>query len=245
MKAAIHGFGITASHATSDRRRITTMSSRWPVESISSGHPMTTSMPETFSAVVWKCSMSTQGLFLPTPGLRPLTRQTLYSLRHGIRSQLMQPQPPSGFAAISPEAVATTSTRSSARTYSDVSCLKDSYHHAEHPVVAALCLHGPFIQIPEWLYFRRDHPQQAERACTTMRSRCANMDPRRADPIRHPKARLYAEYLWGYVRAIRRAPLTSAERSECYKYLALWLAACEEGTASKRASTSLQGFRPI
>ncbi len=101
---------------------------------------------------------------------------------------------------------------------------QDSYHHAEHPVVAALCLHGPFIQIPEWLYFRRDHPQQAERACTTMRSRCANMDPRRADPIRHPKARLYAEYLWGYVRAIRRAPLTSAERSECYKYLALWLA---------------------
>jgi hypothetical protein len=50
------------------------------------------------------------------------------------------------------------------------------------------------------------------------------MDPRRADPLRHPKARLYAEYLWGYVTAIRGAPLTSTERTECYKHLALWLA---------------------
>ena len=57
---------------------------------------------------------------------------------------------------------------------------QDSYHHAEHPIVAALSLHGPFHLVSDWLYFRRDHPQQAERACSTMRSRCANMDPRRA-----------------------------------------------------------------
>ena len=101
---------------------------------------------------------------------------------------------------------------------------QDSYHHAEHPIVAALCLHGPFVQVPEWLYFRRDHPQQAERACTTMRSRCANMDPRRANRLRHPVARLYAEYLWGYVKVIHRAPLTSTERFECYGHLARWLA---------------------
>ncbi|MFZ0250267.1 MAG: glycosyltransferase [Acidimicrobiales bacterium] len=100
---------------------------------------------------------------------------------------------------------------------------QDSYHHAENPVVAALSLHGPFLQVPDWLYFRRDHPQQAERACSSMRSRCANMDPRRANRWRHPEARLYGEYLWGYVTAIHRAPLTSAERLQCYGHLASWL----------------------
>ena len=57
-----------------------------------------------------------------------------------------------------------------------------------------------------------------------MRSRCANMDPRRANRLRHPVARLYAEYLWGYVTAIRGAPLTSAERQKCYRILMQWFA---------------------
>ena len=41
-----------------------------------------------------------------------------------------------------------------------------------------------------------------------MRARCTNLDPRRADRLRHPTARLYAEYIWGYVAAIQRAPLS-------------------------------------
>jgi len=35
---------------------------------------------------------------------------------------------------------------------------------------------------------------------------------------------LYGEYLWGYVTAIHRAPLTSVERRECYGHLTRWLA---------------------
>ncbi len=100
----------------------------------------------------------------------------------------------------------------------------NSYHHAEHTIVAALSLYGPFHQVPEWLYFRRDHPQQAERAYAAMRARCTNMDRRRADRLRHPLARLYAEYLWGYVTAVQRAPLTSVERRACYGHMARWLA---------------------
>ena len=45
------------------------------------------------------------------------------------------------------------------------------------------------------------------------------MDPRRANRLRHPVARLYGEYIWGYVSAIRRAPLSAAERQECYRVL--------------------------
>lgn len=100
---------------------------------------------------------------------------------------------------------------------------KESYHHADRTIIAELGLHGPFYQVPDWLYFRRDHPERAERACPTVRSRCANMDPRRADPLRNPVVRLHAEYIWGYASAIRRAPLSPADRRLCYRYLAEWV----------------------
>ena len=100
--------------------------------------------------------------------------------------------------------------------------LHDSYHHADRTITAEFVLHGPFYQVPDWLYFRRDHPDRAERARPTVRARCANLDPRRADRLRHPTLRLYADYLWGYVAAIRRAPLSSADRQECYRHLAQW-----------------------
>ena len=102
--------------------------------------------------------------------------------------------------------------------------MKESYHHADRTIIAELSLYGRFYQVPDWLYFRRDHADRAERACPTMRSRCANMDPRRADRLRHPAVRLYGEYLWAYVTAIHRAPLPAAERRECYRHLAEWLA---------------------
>jgi hypothetical protein len=70
-----------------------------------------------------------------------------------------------------------------------------------------------------------------------VRTRCAYLDPRRADRLRHPIVRLYAEYIWGYIAAIRGAPLSPAERLECYRYLAQWLA----GRAVPVAGRSLRG----
>jgi len=98
----------------------------------------------------------------------------------------------------------------------------NSYHFADRILNTAIVLQGPFHVVPECLYFRREHPG---RPPLTVRSRCALMDPRRANRLRHPVARLYAEYIWGYVAAIRRAPLSPEERRECYRYLAQWLAA--------------------
>jgi glycosyltransferase involved in cell wall biosynthesis len=97
-----------------------------------------------------------------------------------------------------------------------------SHHHADRTLVTELALRGRFYQIPEWLYYRRDHPEQAERANPTMRTRCANMDPRRASRLRNPAARLYGEYLWGFVAAIRNAGLSPRDRRECYRYLGEW-----------------------
>ncbi|MGH3275408.1 MAG: glycosyltransferase family 2 protein [Streptosporangiaceae bacterium] len=97
-----------------------------------------------------------------------------------------------------------------------------SHHHADRTLVAELALRGPFYQVPDWLYYRRDHPQQAGRTNLTMRARCANLDPRRASVVRNPEVRLYGEYLWAYIAAIWRARLSRADRLECYRYLGEW-----------------------
>jgi glycosyltransferase involved in cell wall biosynthesis len=98
--------------------------------------------------------------------------------------------------------------------------MKGSYHHADHTIIAELALHGRFYQVPDWLYFRREHPGHSGGA--SMRKRCAIMDPKRADPWRHPAARLYGEYVWGYISAIHRAPLSPADKLACYRHLAGW-----------------------
>ncbi|MEV0091295.1 glycosyltransferase [Streptomyces sp. NPDC050738] len=98
----------------------------------------------------------------------------------------------------------------------------DSYHHADRTFVAEIALHGRFHQVPELLYFRRDHPTRAERANPSKRSRCINLDPRRAGLL-HPTPRLLAEYLWGFTSAIRRAPLSPADRRACRRHLAAWM----------------------
>lgn len=99
--------------------------------------------------------------------------------------------------------------------------LHGSYHFADKTLVTEIALHGPFCQVPDYLYFRRDQPDQTR---LTVRERCAILDPRRAGPLRNPAVRVYAEYIWGYLSAISRAPLSLADQRECYLLLARWLA---------------------
>jgi glycosyltransferase involved in cell wall biosynthesis len=98
---------------------------------------------------------------------------------------------------------------------------RGSYLHADRMFNAELALHGRFHQVPGWLYFRREHPGGPPR---TVRDRCVTFDPRRADRLRHPVVRLYGEYLWAYVKAIRNAPLSAGDQRECYAHLAHWMA---------------------
>jgi glycosyltransferase involved in cell wall biosynthesis len=99
-----------------------------------------------------------------------------------------------------------------------------SYYHSDRTLMTEVALHGPFHQVPDWLYFRRDHSDRPQYAHPSVRASCTHMDPRRADPLRHPTVRLYGEYVWAYVAAIWRAPLSSADRRECLRHLAAWAA---------------------
>jgi glycosyltransferase involved in cell wall biosynthesis len=112
--------------------------------------------------------------------------------------------------------------------------LHESYHHAERTLVTELGLYGPFRQVPEVLYFRRDHPDRGERAKSTRRARAANFDPKRSDRLRHPMIRLLVEYIGGYVGAIRRAPLSPSDRLRCYGHLLRWVASRALPGASRR-----------
>jgi glycosyltransferase involved in cell wall biosynthesis len=96
---------------------------------------------------------------------------------------------------------------------------KDSYHHASRPFIAEVAFRGRFHQVPELLYFRRDHPDRGDRN-PTIRALCTNLDPRRAGQT---TARLLAEYAWRYFETIARAPLSPADRWACYRILLPYL----------------------
>jgi glycosyltransferase involved in cell wall biosynthesis len=98
-----------------------------------------------------------------------------------------------------------------------------SYHHSDRIVVCEIALHGRFHITGDWLYFRRDTPGRTYNQSPKLRHRCEVMDPVRANRLRHPTARLVAEYFWGYIAAIRRAPLSPADRRECYRSLSQWI----------------------
>jgi glycosyltransferase involved in cell wall biosynthesis len=101
--------------------------------------------------------------------------------------------------------------------------LTGSHYHSDRTLVAELALYGRFHRVPETLYFRRDRPDRAGRPRQSVREWCVVHDPRRADRLRHPTVRLLAEYVWAFVVAIRRAPLSGADKVGCYRFLIEYL----------------------
>ena len=69
---------------------------------------------------------------------------------------------------------------------------------------------------------------------------CANLDPSRADALRNPALRLYAEYIWEYVSAIHGAPLSAADKRTCYRHLARWLSTRLNGRPGRRVRAAIR-----
>jgi glycosyltransferase involved in cell wall biosynthesis len=96
----------------------------------------------------------------------------------------------------------------------------NSYHNAGRKLVAELSLYGPFYQVPEVMFWRREHPGRGDNLGSVQRV-CTNLDPRRKG---HSTARLLAEMVAAYPIAINRAPLSAAERRRCYGVYLEWIA---------------------
>jgi glycosyltransferase involved in cell wall biosynthesis len=97
----------------------------------------------------------------------------------------------------------------------------NSYHNAGRKLVAEMSLYGPFYQVPEVMFFRREHPGRGDNLGSIQRV-CSNLDPRRKG---HSTARLMAEMVAAYPGAINRAPLSAADRRRCYRIYLDWFAA--------------------
>ena len=110
----------------------------------------------------------------------------------------------------------------------------DSYHRSDRTFMAELALHGRFHQVPDWLYFRRHHEGSIEGTARTIRQKAVAWDPRRADRLRHPTVRLIAEYVWAYIAAIARVPMSWRDRAACYRHLASWTVRRVVGRTVKR-----------
>jgi len=115
-----------------------------------------------------------------------------------------------------------------------------SYHHSDRITICALALHGRFHMTPDWLYFRRDTSDRTYNKAPKLRDRCEVNDPARKNRLQHPTARLVAEYLWAYVDAIQHAPLSAADRRECYRGLTQWMLDRATGKIVRRPMVPMQ-----
>ena len=100
-----------------------------------------------------------------------------------------------------------------------------TYYNADRTFMAGLVLQGPVHRVPATLFFRRDHPGRATRA-GGRRARAAALGPERADRLRYPMLRMHVEYLAGFLRAVRTAPLSPEERRRAHLAIGAWALSC-------------------
>jgi len=107
------------------------------------------------------------------------------------------------------------------------------YPGADRVLAVELALAGELVEIPEVMFYNRDHPDRyvriKSRANSSARLQEAWWDPRRADRLVFPAW----SRLRGYLRAIRQAPLSGWERLRCYWALAA--AQTDHGWAQPRS----------
>jgi glycosyltransferase involved in cell wall biosynthesis len=94
-----------------------------------------------------------------------------------------------------------------------------SYPSSDEILLAELALCGQFYEIPERLYLYRRHSQQSTTTTHIQRARVLFFDTSFAGKIVLPKWL----YFFGCLNAIRRAPISSAERANCYMHTIRWL----------------------
>jgi glycosyltransferase involved in cell wall biosynthesis len=94
-----------------------------------------------------------------------------------------------------------------------------SYMSSDRVLLGELVLLGPFHEVPEFLFFKRHHPQQHWRAYPDRTSRQAWWDPVNTGKPGFRTWRLLREHFV----SIRHAPVSRQERAWSYVYLGWWI----------------------
>jgi glycosyltransferase involved in cell wall biosynthesis len=93
------------------------------------------------------------------------------------------------------------------------------YAASDRPLLGEHSLLGRLYEIPENLFFYRNHPQQSWAANPTRHSEESWYDPARAGKITFPHWRLLREHFL----SVRRASLNWRQKTRCYLVLAWWI----------------------
>ncbi len=92
------------------------------------------------------------------------------------------------------------------------------YAGSDRPLISELSLLGQFYEIPEYLFFYRNHKNQSWQHKKTRHEQQAWYAPERKGKISFPHWRVMGEH----IRSIQRAPLSLPARLECYAYMGYW-----------------------
>lgn len=107
-----------------------------------------------------------------------------------------------------------------------------AYTSSDRTLILELAMHGQFEEVPEPLFFHRQHPGRSMFRYPTARGRNEWFDPARAGRFTYPRWRLLVEYL----RAIRRAPIGPGEQLRCGRHLLRWTAKNSDDLAREIAA---------
>ena len=93
-----------------------------------------------------------------------------------------------------------------------------SYHGADRVLMAEMALRGKLVEVPEPLLLHREHPDRYVHLHQTVEAQMEWHDPSRASTLNLP--------MWlrlqGYIRAIKRSPVTYPQRAACLFWMFRW-----------------------
>lgn len=93
-----------------------------------------------------------------------------------------------------------------------------NYVSSDQILLGELALRGEICEIPEHLFFRRDHPQTSVRANRPRKARAVWFDPAAKGKIQMARWRWLSEYL----SSIRRVRMSWQEKTRCYFQVGKW-----------------------
>lgn len=95
--------------------------------------------------------------------------------------------------------------------------LISTHYSADINMMAELVLHGKFVEVPEYLFYRR-MDRLASTRLKSAQEVLAHHDPALKREMLFPHWRL----IIGYCSAVRRAPLTLPDKARLYRWLSRW-----------------------
>jgi hypothetical protein len=94
-----------------------------------------------------------------------------------------------------------------------------NYVGSDRVLLGLLSLYGKFYEVPEHLFFHREHPRRSVRAYSDLRMRAAWFDPTKKGKRSYP----YWKYLSEHTRSIFKAPLDFETRVKCMAQIPRWV----------------------